>query len=241
MGRVAGLHRLGSGRRRIGSAASAGAGLRRGRLLTVCGLLGASVLTVAIALQTLQPTASHQETLPAFEAKAQSAAPAPASPSAHPVINQGILELEYRPTHIRYPAVGMDQSVLPLSSSAQESGTRSITPPQTLEAYWLTAYGSPGRGSVNTTYIVGHSSDGVVTAFNNLSSRARVGDQLTVTTADGPQPYQVLAVSTENKSTLKDSQIWAKVPGKVVLVSCHTADLWGTNIIVEAIPLSTGG
>ncbi len=62
----------------------------------------------------------------------------------------------------------------------------------------------PGPGAINTTYIVGHSSDGVDTAFNNLSSRARIGDQLTVTTADGPQPYQVLAISTENKNTLKD-------------------------------------
>lgn len=77
-------------------------------------------------------------------------------------------------------------------------------------------------------------------SFNNFSTRARIGDQLTVSTAYGPQPYQVHAVSTENKNTLKDSHIWAKVPGGLVLVSCHTADLWGTNIIIEARPLITG-
>jgi hypothetical protein len=145
------------------------------------------------------------------------------------------------PTHIHYPAAEMDQAVLPLSSTDQDSGAGSLTPPQTLEAYWLTAYGSPGLGSTNTTYIVGHSSDVLDSAFNNFSSQARVGDQLTITTADGPRLYQVHTVSTENKNTLKDSHIWAKVPGGLVLVSCHTSDLWGTNIIIEASPVNPSG
>ena len=197
------------------------------------GLLGASVLTLAtIALDPLQPTASAPEPdLPVISQQILS--------TPEPTISQAT-EVVRAPTHIRYPAAGMDQAVLPLASG-QESGTGSLTPPQTLEAYWLTAYGSPGPGSTNTTYIVGHSSDVVDSAFNNLSSQARIGDQLTISTADGPQLYQVHTVSTENKNTLKDSHIWTKVPGGLVLVSCHTADLWGTNIIIEASPLNAGG
>jgi hypothetical protein len=194
-------------------------------------LLGASVLTLAtIALDPLQPTASAPE--PDLISQQILSTP-------EPIISQAT-EAVRAPTHISYPAAGMDQAVLPLSSTEQERGTGSLTPPQTLEAYWLTAYGSPGPGSTNTTYIVGHSSDVLDSAFNNFSTRARIGDQLTVSTAYGPQPYQVHAVSTENKNTLKDSHIWAKVPGGLVLVSCHTADLWGTNIIIEARPLNTG-
>lgn len=197
------------------------------------GLLGASVLTIAtIALFPLQPTASAPEPdLPVISQQI------PSTPE--PKISQAIRVVR-APTHISYPAAGMDQAVLPLSSTEQESGTGSLTPPQTLEAYWLAAYGSPGPGSTNTTYIVGHSSDVLDSAFNNFSSKAEIGDQLTITTVDGPQLYQVHAVSTENKNTLKDSHIWNKVPGGLVLVSCHTADLWGTNIIIEASPLSAG-
>jgi hypothetical protein len=203
-------------------------------LVTVWGLLGASVLTIAtIALDPLQPTASAPEPdLPVINQQVLST-PEPKNAASNEVVRA--------PTHIRYPAAGMDQTVLPLSSTEQESGTGSLTPPQTLEAYWLTAYGSPGPGSTNTTYIVGHSSDVLDSAFNNFSSQARIGDQLTITTADGPLLYQIHAVSTENKNTLKDSHIWTKVPGRLVLVSCYTADLAGTNIIIEASPVNPVG
>lgn len=233
MVRLTGRHRLTSGRRRQSPAAAAGPGVRRASVLTLWGLLGAAVLTLAAAgLDTLQPTASApQPVLPVISQHVLSA-PEPKISAAKEAVST--------PTHIRYPAAGMDQAVLPLSSTEQERGTGSLTPPQTLDAYWLTAYGSPGPDSTNTTYIVGHSSDVLDSAFNNFSSRARIGDQLTVSTANGPQLYQVHAVSTETKSTLKDSHIWAKVPGGLVLVSCHTADLWGTNIIIEARPLNTG-
>ncbi|MBT2534299.1 class F sortase [Arthrobacter sp. ISL-48] len=253
MARVTARHRRSSGRRRMSSAswASPGPGSRRGRLLTASGLLGASVLTLlTVGLEPLQPTASSSETtLGPLGAGGLTAATAPASPgTVVPAAKQeipdspetrpsGANEWENQPTHIHYPAVGMDQAVFPLPTSAQDSGTGSITPPQTLQAYWLSAYGSPGQGSSNTTYVVGHSSDGVGSAFNNLSSQARTGDQLTITTADGPQLYQVYAISTENKNTLENSHIWAKVPGKLVLVSCYTADLWGTNILIEANPM----
>jgi hypothetical protein len=234
MSRRAGGTRLTKGRRRIDSAAPACPGSRRGRLLTVQKLLGVSVLALAtIAFDPLQPKASAPEQdLPVINQQVLSTPETRISPAT---------EVVRAPTHIRYPAAGMDQAVLPLSSTEQESGTGSLTPPQTLEAYWLTAYGSPGPGSTNTTYIVGHSSDVLDSAFNNFSSEAEIGDQLTITTADGPQLYQVHAISTENKNTLKDSHIWTKVPGGLVLVSCYTADLWGTNIIIEASPLNAGG
>lgn len=132
--------------------------------------------------------------------------------------------------HITYANVGMDQGVLPLTPSVQ--GQASIVPPMTVEAYWLTSFGSPG--STDTTYIIGHSWEGRDSAFNHLSTLAKPGDRIVVTTGAGPATYTVRTVSTENKRTLKDSPIWNKVSNRLVLISCYTADLWGTNIVVTA-------
>ena len=135
------------------------------------------------------------------------------------------------PLRITYPVIGMDQSVVPLTP--QDQGPQAtVVPPLTADAYWLTPYGSPG--STDTTYIIGHSWEGRDSAFNHLSSQAKPGDQLSVTTAAGPGTYTVTSVSTENKDTLRDSPIWDRVPNRLILVSCYTADLLGTNIVVTA-------
>lgn len=176
---------------------------------------------------------SSQNPIPAMPAE-----PAPAaSPAYVPPPPAPVADVASPPLHITYPAVGMDQGVVPLSQTAEEKNEGSIVPPATLEAYWLTPYGSPGPGSTNTTYIIGHSWEGRGSAFNNISSRTRLGDQLMLTTAKGTLSYEVTAITTENKETLRGSGIWAKVPGRLILISCFTEDLWGTNIIVEASPL----
>lgn len=38
----------------------------------------------------------------------------------------------------------------------------------------------------------------------------------------------------QKPNTLKDSPVWNKVPNRLILISCYTADLWGTNIIITA-------
>lgn len=135
------------------------------------------------------------------------------------------------PLHITYPVIGMDQDVVPLTP--QDMGPlATIIPPLTADAYWLTPFGSPG--STDTTYLIGHSWEGRDSAFNHLSSRAKRGDRLTVTTAAGPATYTVKTITTEDKNTLKDSRIWDRIPNRLILVSCYTADLRGTNIVVTA-------
>lgn len=111
-----------------------------------------------------------------------------------------------------------------------------IVPPRTADAFWLTPYGVPGAGSTNTTYIVGHSWEGQTSPFNNISLVAKRGDRLTLTTAEGPLTYTVDQITTEYKDTLRDSAIWDKVPGRLILITCFTADLRGKNIIVQASP-----
>lgn len=52
--------------------------------------------------------------------------------------------------------------------------------------------------------------------------------------------FTVDKITTEYKETLKDSAIWDRVPGRLILITCFTEDLWGTNIIIQASPLPAG-
>lgn len=194
--------------------------------------------TVFLALLVLVPASARlpdpagpNAVIPTAPGSAGTAAAGPVASSPAPVEAQGS-----PPLHITYPAVGMDQDVLPLAPEENSAG--SVVPPATPDAYWLTPYGSPGPGSTNTTYIVGHSWEDRGSAFNNLSAQAKPGDHLTLTTAQGTLSYTVNGITTEDKDTLKNSQIWAKVPGRLILVSCYTADFRGQNIIIEATPVA---
>jgi sortase (surface protein transpeptidase) len=109
-------------------------------------------------------------------------------------------------------------------------------PPLTLDAYWLTPYGVPGPDSVNTTYIVGHSWEGRDAPFNRLSDPSLLGAEFVLQAEAGTITYVVDSVTTYDKGTLKDSDIWDIVPHRVVLISCYTEDPWGKNIVVTAMP-----
>lgn len=140
------------------------------------------------------------------------------------------------PQHLSYPDAGLNMAVLPLTPSPSAMSSQSLVPPLTESAYWITAYGKPGAGSQNTTYITGHSWEDRPAPFNRLSSEAEVGDTLTLTTAEGELTYIVDSVTTHDKNTLKNSDIWNIVPQRLVLISCYTEDLWGKNVVVTASP-----
>ncbi|MDQ1595469.1 MAG: hypothetical protein QOH40_2025, partial [Arthrobacter pascens] len=106
------------------------------------------------------------------------------------------------PERIIYPAAGMDVVVHPLKPGSGDVDSRSIVPPETMDGYWLTPYGQPGVGSVNTTYVIGHSWEGQDAPFNHLSSAAVPGDIFTVVTAKAKLSYKVDSVTTYTKSSL---------------------------------------
>jgi hypothetical protein len=141
------------------------------------------------------------------------------------------------PQRIIYPAAGMDVVVHHLKPDRDETASRSIVPPESVDGYWLTPYGMPGTGSVNTTYVVGHSWEGRDAPFNHLSSSAAPGDVFTVVTSKAKLLYRVDSVTTYTKSSLKDSSIWAVAPNRLVLISCYTEDLWGKNVALVASPV----
>ncbi|WP_155853816.1 class F sortase [Arthrobacter sp. H5] len=130
----------------------------------------------------------------------------------------------------------MDMKILPLTPTAEDEASQSLVPPLTDDAYWLTTFGKPGDGSTDTTYITGHSWEGREAPFNRLSGDAKIGDTITLTTETGKLEYVIDSVTTHDKNTLKDSDIWDVVPNRLVVISCYTEDLWGKNVVVTAMP-----
>lgn len=175
-----------------------------------------------IAVQRTSPAPAPSTPAPA--PSAVDGVPVPAGPPAAP------------PQRLVYPAAEIDVVVHPLEPSGADHATQTIVPPPTMDGYWLTPYGVPGAGSVNTTYVAGHSWQDQEAPFNRLSTKAAAGDRLTVTTATGEVAYRVDSVTTYVKAGLKDSPIWEVVPNRMVLISCYTDDLWGTNVVVVASP-----
>jgi hypothetical protein len=155
-----------------------------------------------------------------------SARPAPAPP----------LPAAAEPRRVRYPSAGFDVPVHRLELDSDAQANQTIVPPETKDGYWLAPFGTPGHGSANTTYVIGHSWEGAEAPFNHLSSAATVGDRFEVDTATGTISYQVDTVTTYLKATLKDSPIWEIVPNRLVLISCYTEDPWGKNVVVMASP-----
>jgi hypothetical protein len=141
------------------------------------------------------------------------------------------------PTRIVYPAAGLDVVIHPLNPSQEELDTQAIVPPITMDGYWVTNFGTPGIGSTNTTYILGHSWEDRDAPFNRLSSASTPGDIFEATTEAGTIRYRVESVDTYSKATLKDSPIWTAVPNRLVLISCYAEDLWGKNVVVVASPV----
>lgn len=236
-------HRARKGRRRLNRADLA---------ILLCGVLAFLGITFGSPLLSQNhPAAARSIALaetsssPATDAPVQPRqTPAPAEAQIQP--DQGTttapepaLPEASAPGHISYPAAGFDVPVHALEPDADAQASQTIVPPETKDGYWLTPYGTPGRGSGNTTYVIGHSWDGADAPFNHLSSSANVGDRFTVQTGTGTITYQVDNVATYLKASLKDSPIWDIVPNRLVLISCYTQDPWGKNVVVTASPAAS--
>jgi hypothetical protein len=202
----------------------------------------ATVLSGQVPVAQADPQVPDSQVRPGATA---ATAPAPGGEPAAPLANGGAAATQpavsypaaSSPQRMTYPAAGMDVVVHPLASDSLDAESHSIVPPETMDAYWLAPFGTPGAGSTNTTYIIGHSWEGLDAPFNHLSSAAAAGDELTVATASGTMTYRVDSVTTYTKATLKDSPIWAVAPNRLVLISCYTEDPWGKNVAVVAAPV----
>ncbi|WP_427171251.1 class F sortase [Arthrobacter sp. 92] len=209
------------------STAASAAGISAGSPLSQAGAPRAASTAPPAAGSSAAPS-SPAAIPPVAAGAAAAAAPALQGPAAS------------APQRITYPAAGLDVVVHPLQPDGADADSRSIVPPETMDGYWLEPFGVPGAGSTNTTYVIGHSWEGLDAPFNHLSSKAAPGDELTVTTLTGVLRYRVDSVTTYTKSTLKDSPIWGVASNRLVLISCYTEDLWGRNVAVVASPVPGG-
>ena len=248
------LSRVSLGRGRLGRVSPGrvwlGRGWNRGDLaILLCGILGFLSLTFGAPLLShgqpavpaaarpaaaVAPPSSVTGSLAETAAEPTAATepvPGEAGPPAGPVLPEASA-----PMRILYPAAAIDTTIHPLEPDASAVSSRTLVPPTTMDGYWLTPFGTPGNGSGNTTYIIGHSWEGRDAPFNHLSSAAMVGDVFDVVTATGSIQYRVDSVTTYVKSGLKDSPVWDIVPNRVVLISCYTEDPWGKNVVVSASP-----
>ncbi|GAA1123818.1 class F sortase [Arthrobacter flavus] len=207
---------------------------RRAARWTGLALSAALIVTASSAAGAASPptVTSERQAVAVTYAPAQPAAPeatvAPPVPAAEPAASP--------PGWLTVESAGIDQSILPLTPSAEEFATQSIVPPLTEDAYWLTSFGSPGSGSEDTTYLTGHSWEGKEAPFNRLSTDAEVGDSIQLTTETGVLDYVIDSIITLDKDTLKDSEIWDIVPNRLVVISCYTEDIWGKNVVITASP-----
>ncbi|MET3141498.1 UNVERIFIED_ORG: hypothetical protein ABIB19_002997 [Arthrobacter sp. UYEF10] len=225
-------------------------GLNRGDIaILACGVLGFLSFTFGGPLLDQHGAASPGTSdtgyssgtssiqLPLPLAVSGQAAPTASVPAAAaPVASGPVLPQASAPQRIVYPKAAMDTAVHPLAPDSTAVESQTIVPPTTMDGYWLTPFGTPGNGSGNTTYIIGHSWEGRDAPFNHLSSAAAVGDTFDVVTDTGTIRYRVDSVTTYVKDSLKDSPIWDMVPSRVVLISCYTEDPWGKNVVVSASP-----
>jgi hypothetical protein len=222
-----------------------------------CGVLAFLLFTFGAPLFH-QPQPAPQDTRAAASSRFTDAAPAATVPSVEAATPTGatptgaaptglaaagqaaapeaVLPPAAPPVRIYYPSAAFDVVVHPLDVDGTAQSSRTIEPPATKDGYWLTAFGVPGSGSGNTTYVIGHSWEGADAPFNHLSSAAAAGDQFDVATAAGTISYRVESVGTYDKSSLKDSPVWDMVPNRLVLISCFTEDPWGRNVVVTAYP-----
>ena len=207
--------------------------------------IGAVVVVLFLALLVLgiqlfagSGGATPTTTAPTIAAPAS--APATSSQSPSPEASTPAPEVTLPPASapqkLSIESADISVPVLPLAPTDADLAAQSLVPPETLGGYWLTNYGAPGEGSENTVYITGHSWEDRDSPFNRLSSEVEVGDYVVLTTVEGKINYVVDSVTTHNKDTLKNSDIWNIVPNRLVLISCYTEDLWGKNVIVTAVP-----
>ena len=207
--------------------------------------IGAVVVVLFLALlvfgiQLFAGSGGATPTTAAPTIAAPASAPATSSQSPSPEASTPAPEVTLPPASapqkLSIESADISVPVLPLTPTDADLAAQSLVPPETLDGYWLTNYGAPGEGSENTVYITGHSWEDRDSPFNRLSSEVEVGDSVVLTTAEGKINYVVDSVTTHNKDTLKNSDIWNIVPNRLVLISCYTEDLWGKNVIVTAVP-----
>lgn len=155
--------------------------------------------------------------------------PAPSVTSAvpRPSIRQAI------PSRIAIPDIGYQANVDQMTTKANGD----VNPPTLQDAYLITNVGTmPGTDAANTAYMACHAwSKG--NAPCNLVPQVVAGQHVLVTTPNGTLDYvvQVTKLFSKNGEFKNSDEVRAKVPGRLVLVTCYELNGVSTqNFVVFA-------
>jgi sortase (surface protein transpeptidase) len=125
------------------------------------------------------------------------------------------------PTHLTFPAAGIDGDVEEYTTADAEA-EGGINPPRLDSISWYSGVEGalPGSDATNTVYLFGHTWTQPA-VFNGLRDVA-AGDEATVSTQHGVMTYRVDEIITMSKSDFsQDPRVAAVVPGRLALVSCY--------------------
>ena len=125
------------------------------------------------------------------------------------------------PTHLTFPAAGIDGDVEEYTTADAEA-EGGINPPRLDSISWYSGVEGalPGSDATNTVYLFGHTWTQPA-VFNGLRDVA-AGDEATVSTQHGVMTYRVEEIITMSKSDFsQDPRVAAVVPGRLALVSCY--------------------
>jgi hypothetical protein len=197
----------------------------------------AVVPTQQPVVPTVTPTVTSSASPTASDSPTTPTAPVSELPTAP--VEKAIPPPATVPSQLLYPDIGITgMSILPMDGRSEL-----LDPPIDSNAHWLNNYGKVGEGAGDTAYIIAHSCglgypncSPETFPFNNLSSRAAVGQRITVITEAGTVHYRVTDVFSYNKhsSPAEKRGTWNVVPDRLVMISCNTADLLGANVVVFA-------
>lgn len=202
--------------------------------------LGVIALLIALLFSLGMSTASQQDILPVPTSSVSvSQEPAPSSgvhedtlvsqvPSVSPPAalepSREVAKLGGQPSRLVYNAANID---LPIQMMDQANGP--FVPPESNEfAYWLTQ--RPG-------YLLAHSAELEKWPFNALTTAARVGDIITLTTPTGEVHYEVTDVTSYPKHDLEvdgKTPVWDIDDRLLRLIGCKDGDVWEQVTVVTA-------
>ncbi len=136
------------------------------------------------------------------------------------------------PTSLAIPALDLTARIRPMDAG----DCPVLNPPTVDDAYWVGCRAMPGTDSDGTVIIIGHAVAHGQGVFNELPKLA-IGESVQVATANGDLTYRVTRTATYGKhgEIQAAPEMRARVPGRLVLVTCYVIDGQSTeeNYVVE--------
>lgn len=139
------------------------------------------------------------------------------------------------PQQLDIPALGLST---PVETMATEQ-CPVLDPPTVSQAYWVQCRAQPGTDTDGTVFVIGHSVGGGQGVFDTLPELT-AGSEVTLRTEHGWLVYRVEQTALYEKygEAQRAPELRARVPGRLVLVTCFLDAADDRNFVVYATLVS---